>query len=250
MSTPAEEHGGSSPGRTPPRDRAASPGEGLERDTSRLARTVALAVALLALLLVWQAADFVLVVFVFVFGGVLVAVLLDALAVPVERHLHLPQALAVGVVVAAFPVTLAAFGAFGGPQVAAQIGQLADRLPGAAEELGAWLEGSTWGEVVVQRAPPPEPVARSVANVLGRVPGIFSTAVGALTNVGFRMLIGLYVAINPELYRRGLLHLVPLSLRDEADELLEALGHALRWRLWAASERWRWWASSLRSGSG
>lgn len=43
--------------------------------------------------------------------------------------------------------------------------------------------------------------------------------------------IGIYVAVNPDWYQRGLLHLVPPVQRRRAQQILDAIGHTLRWWL-------------------
>jgi predicted PurR-regulated permease PerM len=43
--------------------------------------------------------------------------------------------------------------------------------------------------------------------------------------------VGLYLAAEPELYRKGVLHLVPKKKRERAQEVLNTVGYTLRWWL-------------------
>jgi predicted PurR-regulated permease PerM len=43
------------------------------------------------------------------------------------------------------------------------------------------------------------------------------------------VVIGVYLAADPDLYLRGVGHLVPVRHRQVTRELLEAIGHTLRW---------------------
>ncbi len=41
--------------------------------------------------------------------------------------------------------------------------------------------------------------------------------------------VAIFVAVDPGLYRRGLVSLVPIGKRDRANEILDELGEKLRW---------------------
>jgi predicted PurR-regulated permease PerM len=56
--------------------------------------------------------------------------------------------------------------------------------------------------------------------------------VGALAAPLVILVIGVYLAVDPELYRRGLMSLVPRGRRDRAQQVLERTGEALWGWLW------------------
>jgi predicted PurR-regulated permease PerM len=60
---------------------------------------------------------------------------------------------------------------------------------------------------------------------------IFSTTFGALAGFIVILFIGLYMAVAPTLYTEGVIRLVPIAKRGRAREILQALGHTLRWWL-------------------
>jgi predicted PurR-regulated permease PerM len=74
------------------------------------------------------------------------------------------------------------------------------------------------------------PLARlrpDATQIISGVTGVFSTAFGVVVNVIIILFIGLYFAVQPELYLRGFLCLIPRPGRDRVRQLLQALDHAL-----------------------
>jgi len=58
------------------------------------------------------------------------------------------------------------------------------------------------------------------------------TTVGAFGSVALIIFVGIYFAMDPQLYRRGLIRMVPQHYRAPVDDALGASGHALsRWLL-------------------
>jgi predicted PurR-regulated permease PerM len=178
-------------------------------------------------LLLWQVSQVMLVVF----AASLIAVLLDRLAHVACRYLNLPRAAALALVVLLLVGSFAGFVWIAGPRAGDQIAQLGERLPGAIAELRHLIESHSWGRVLLASAPPPQELVPSSADLLGRISGVFSTALGALVNAGLILVIGAYLAIEPDLYLRGLILLVPPPRRERAETILRAIGYALQWWL-------------------
>lgn len=222
----APPHGEAGPPEAPGRVEATPGALRLVIPRGFLAGLVAAALVVVSFL-VWRVAH----VFLVVFAAVLVAVVLDGLARPVMRRLRMPRLLAVTTVVATLGAALALFGWAGGPELADQVAQLSERVPQAASQLREQVADTRWGRVVLRQAPAPTDLVRSGAELVGRVPTLFSNVTGVVTNVVFLLLIGFYAALDPRLYTAGMLHLVPRGARPRAGEVLEKLGHALRWWL-------------------
>jgi predicted PurR-regulated permease PerM len=55
-----------------------------------------------------------------------------------------------------------------------------------------------------------------------------STTIAVIAAIILILFISLYIATEPDLYRRGLLHLVPRDRKDRFDEMLEEMGTSLR----------------------
>ncbi|MDX1649122.1 MAG: AI-2E family transporter [Myxococcota bacterium] len=182
---------------------------------------------LLASFLVWRVAH----VFLVIFAAALVAILLDGLARVLVEKTRIPRTLALAAVLASLVAAVGVFSLAGGPQLAEQVAELTERIPEAAAQLRQQLGETGWGRVLIRRTPPASELLSSGAELLGRVPILFSNVTGVVTNVVFILLIGVYAALDPGLYVRGALHLVPKAGRERAGQVLYALGHALRWWL-------------------
>lgn len=60
-------------------------------------------------------------------------------------------------------------------------------------------------------------------------PGIFAGALGVTGNTLLIFFAGIYLALQPELYKRGLVRLAPLSYRERTADLLDKIGSQLGW---------------------
>lgn len=184
----------------------------------------------LLLLLLWYGSN----VLLLVFAGLLLAVFLRSLSDWVSRHTPLSDGWALVLVVLGLVALIALAVSFFAPSVTTQAQQLAQGLPQAAQQARQYVTQLPFGQQVLAQAPQapqaPQLVPQST-NVLGRVTGVFSTALGVLANIVIIVFVGIYVAADPGLYRRGLVRLVPQRKRARAQKVLDVLGYTLRWWL-------------------
>jgi predicted PurR-regulated permease PerM len=175
--------------------------------------------AALALVLAF-AADVLLVIF----AGLLFGVLLGGGGEWLARLLGIGRGW--GVALFILLSVLALSGAFLGfaPAAAEQFDRLAEEIPPAVETLRARLEEYAWGEEVIRRATPGALISRGE----GAAATAVTTAFGAFGNFVIMVFIGLYVALDPATYRRGLVSLVAPSARASADEVLGKAADTLR----------------------
>jgi predicted PurR-regulated permease PerM len=166
------------------------------------------------------------------FAGVLVAVMLYRLSGIVSRWTRLPYwaaLLAVGVGLLAISAGAAWLMA---DRIAAQVDSLQTQLPKAWEQLRAYLGGRGWGRWVLQHA---QTQWQSASGGGGGWLASGASFLGGVGRVSAEFLVvafvGLFGAMNPQLYVRGFMHLVPPPHRPRAREVLEALGDVLWWWL-------------------
>ena len=164
------------------------------------------------------------------FLGVLIAVLLRQLALILSRHMPLSPSAGVLVVALAIAGLVALGIMFLGPRVLVQVELVSDSLPGAVARFESLLRQYSWGQTLLERVPAEE--ERPDWNILGTIGGTVSTVIAVLANVVIVITVAIFLALDPRLYVRGILHLVPLDARPRAAEILDALGQALwRWLL-------------------
>src|SRR5918992_1492408 len=189
------------------------------------------ALALLLGVVLWYAVD----LFLLVFAGVLFAVFLRGLSDELSQHTPLSDGWSLTVVVFAL---LAVFGVgvwLLAPKVAMQVDQLVEQLPRSIEQLKGLLGQYEWGRHIVANVPNAQEMIpdqiQGLGNVLGKVASFFSMTFGAIAGFLLFLFIGLFFAAEPSLYINGLIRLVPMAKRTRTREVLDAIGHALRWWL-------------------
>lgn len=195
----------------------------LSARTFVVAATTLVVVGVVAL--AWAVID----VLLLVFAGLLFAVLLSAIADAVARWTGVGRSAALGATVLALVAAMAATAWGLWPSISEQADQLVQVLPAALAELRGWLEGRAWGAWLIENAAPADAV--DAGTLVTRATGAVTTTGSALAALLVLVVVGLYVAAQPELYRRGILRLVPVHGRDRADEVLGEVAQVLRWWL-------------------
>ncbi len=200
---------------------AARPGSLARR--ALVAASVTACVALF-LILLWYAAD----VLLLVFAAVLLAVALRSLSDPVGRVTGLSESWSLALVSTVLVSTIAGAALLLAPRVSAQVDELTVNLPRAFDALVERANRYGWARRLTAEVPPPGQLIKGGGGVLARVTGVFSTALGALVNAAIVIAVGLYLAADPRLYTSGLLRLVPSARRPRAREVLAQLASTLR----------------------
>lgn len=196
--------------------------------TSRIVLAVGITtLAIFLSLLLWYAAD----VLLLAFAGILLAIFLRSLSDWVSESTPLSGGWSLGVVVVGL-ISILTIGIWLlAPGVADQIDELQKKLPQSVRQLERHVESYEWGRKALAQVPNANELVPDKADVLARVTGVFSTTFGAIANFFIIIFIGLYVAAEPRLYSDGLIRLVPLNRRQRAREVLDEVGSTLRWWL-------------------
>jgi predicted PurR-regulated permease PerM len=118
------------------------------------------------------------------------------------------------------------------PALDEQVRELANKLPAALDRLESTLRELSWGRWVLAQAPDLSTVAtEDGGGWVSRITGVFSATASAIVGVFVILFVGLYGAAEPDVYRRGLLALVPPDHRERVDEVLGRIVKTLRWWL-------------------
>ena len=181
----------------------------------------------LGLALLWAAAD----VFLLIFAGILVAVLLRGLSQWVSTHIPLSEGWSLALVVLTIVAVWSAGAALLGAQLVAQVTELVERAPQMMQQFRQQVEQTPLGRQILERAAQSEQQGGGASGAAEPIAGILSTTFGAIANVVIVLFVGLYLAAKPDLYIKGVLHLVPIAKRPRALEVLHTIGYTLRWLL-------------------
>jgi predicted PurR-regulated permease PerM len=111
-----------------------------------------------------------------------------------------------------------------GVQVAQQVTELRATLEGQAVRVTAWLTA----QGLMPGASDISGIARQAMSSVGRLTSWVGTALGAMTTMFMILVIGLFVAMEPRVYERGLQWMIPQAHRDEFAVTVGRMGHTLR----------------------
>lgn len=188
-----------------------------------LIATGIVALVVVLLLLVAQ----VVLVFMLIFGGILIALFLRALSDPLAAHTPLSPAWALAIVVTLLTVTVGLGLWWLAPEIAIQIDQLTQQLPRALQKLGERLARYPWMQRLLEQLPPAGDI-RPAPGIVSRLTSVVSVTVAWIVGVIVVIFIGVYLAAQPRLYVNGIIRLFPLSRRARMTEVGGRLAHALR----------------------
>lgn len=164
------------------------------------------------------------------FGSILGAIAIHAIAELWARHLRLSAKPALGMGIATALSVLAFLFWLLAIQFGPQINVLVARTPGLLAQLAAWMSQSPVGAKIVAAADAAYAGSRAAQDVGGLLRG----GGELLLNVLLLVIGSLFFAINPGVYERGLLLLVPPAKRAAIADALADAGDTLR--LWLRAE--------------
>lgn len=181
------------------------------------------------------------------FAAILIGVVLRAMAVWVAGKTGMRTGLALAAVVLAIVGFFVGLGMLIAPQVVAQFEQLADQLPQSVEKAQDRLRQHDWGRRILgERTAEPPVVGSTQPSGQGTVvaQAIEATTrpatIGKVVNYGrlaFKVaftvvlviIVGIYLAAQPDLYVDGFLMLFPKAERPRLREVLLQVGRTLQW---------------------
>ena len=227
---------------------------GTARDRTALRVVVGLALMYAALMLFWRTRNVILTVFL----GVLFAIAVSAGADRLQK-LRVPRAVGAPLIVLAFLGLLGAFGTWIGPTVRQQSTELRTKLPEALDKLEQWVQGQGGGVIATvlgvpdadsiaraertgrQAAPPVQVVTTDPSKqslrerITSQLSGagryflpVLGSTLAVVAAILLVLFVTIYVAVDPGLYQRGALRLLPPRHRERAMVVLGAIGATLR----------------------
>lgn len=184
------------------------------------------ALAVVLLLVGWHGFE----ILLLIFAGVLFGIFLYSLSAVVAAKLPLGYRWSLALVTFLLLVLLIAGLVYLVPQIIQQVSQLASQLDQAVTQLRERLQNQPWGQEVLGRMPKLGELFLGQTDLMSIVRSVFQTAFGFAVNLVVIFFVGLYAAATPEVYRQGLLALVPPARRPRASDVLSDVRITL----------WRW----------
>lgn len=181
----------------------------------------------LAAVIVWELLN----ILMLAFGGIMAAVLFHYLGRLVSRWTRLPYQLGVVVVAGGILALIGGLIGVSGPLLSNQLTDITTTLPQYLERSQAQIEKWPFGEQIISEInnlTGGEGLSLEMFSKLtGPLLGIFGTTLGTVVSLFLIFLTGIYLAIEPGIYVRGLLRLVPIGCRPRAQQVLERLYNSL-----------------------
>ncbi|MGH9811451.1 MAG: AI-2E family transporter, partial [Terriglobia bacterium] len=160
-------------------------------------RRVLIAVAILALAAALYALSDILLL---IFGAILVAVVLRAIARPIRAGTSMSERLSLLASGLGVIVVLGATGYLFGSRISTQLEVLIQSLPAATQNLSKTFPFESVSELVK---------GSSIGNLLMSAFSWGTTVFGAVATLVIVIVAGIYIAVSPEIYRSGLVKLFP-----------------------------------------
>jgi predicted PurR-regulated permease PerM len=159
----------------------------------------------LALLAIWIAIEYLLLVFL----GVLLAILLRTVAEWVSERTRLSVGLSLALFILVLVGAMAAAIALVAPGIAEQADEVAEALPPFIQETQQSLQQYSWGRWILEQVEGAGGGNEAIQRATRAVSAIFHGVVGVVVI----LFVGVYLAADPDRYWQGILRLVPIARR-------------------------------------
>lgn len=163
------------------------------------------------------------------FAAIFLAVFFSGLGRLLEKHTRFSYPACVAFALIGLLQLLVIAGLLVGPAIADQSANLSDALPKAYHQLQDQLKGSQLGSHVV--AGVQQSLDASTGSNWANALKFAGLTIHGFGGVVFAVVIGIFLALQPELYRTGFLNLFPKARRKRLEEVLGELGYTLWWWL-------------------
>ncbi|MFV0623858.1 AI-2E family transporter [Sphingomonas sp. ac-8] len=159
-----------------------------------------------------------------IFGGLVFAAMLDGGVRLLGRVLPIPRGIRLLIVVLLATAFILGTFYLTGVQIAAQAEQLRSTLEVQGNRLIAWANGTG----LMPARSDMSGLAQQALGSVGRLTSAVGTVFGAFTSLFMILVIGLFVAMEPKLYDRGLQWMVPVGQRAEFAVTINRMATTMR----------------------
>ncbi len=168
-------------------------------------------------------------VILLVFAAILLAVGLDGLARAIAARSRVSRGWALTGVTIGIAAIIAAALALSATRLIQQFQQVSEQVIAFIEGVHAWLQEHGAMGLIEGSDDENGDLASAAGDMAGQAMTYGMSAVGALASIVILIVLTLFLASSPALYRGGAVRLVPPDRRPMVEDTLSALAHALRW---------------------
>lgn len=160
-----------------------------------------------------------------VFGGLVFASLIDGGARLLGKVLPIGRGWRVALVLVLTALFLAWLLFFAGSQLAEQAALFPTLLEQQANRLLGWLRSQG---IIVSAAQNTDEIVRQALGGIGQLTRVVGGIIGGFTTIFLIIILGIYIAIEPRLYERGVAWMIPDTSRDSFLVLAGKMAAAMR----------------------
>lgn len=168
------------------------------------------------------------IILLLVFAGGIVALILTTLTDNVSSICKFRRSLAFSTVLTLLILGLCLVAWWRGPQIATEISDLQTDLPAALHKLLLRVQDYSWGRWLVNEYTSGTTITGSFAYALTRLSGMLSSTASTVAGLFLVIAVGIYTAVEPDFYLRGLHRLTPRHYRSRLDLCIESALQMLR----------------------
>lgn len=159
-----------------------------------------------------------------IFAGIVLASMLDGGTRLLGRVLPIGRGWRLAIVTIAVVAFIVWVFYFAGTELTGQAERLREAITAQINRILAWGNGLG----IVQGGAGVQQLGGQIMGSLGRLGSAVSSALGVLASVVMVLVIGIFIAVEPRLYQRGVAWMMPLGSRDRFYNTAENMGFTLR----------------------
>ncbi len=159
-----------------------------------------------------------------IFAGIVLASMLDGGTRLLGRVLPIGRGWRLAIVTIAAVAFIVWVFYFAGTELTGQAERLREVITAQANRVLAW--GNSLG--IVQGGAGVEQIGSQLMGSLGRLGSAVSSALGVVASTVMILVIGIFIAVEPRLYQRGVAWMLPLGSRERFYSTAENMGFTLR----------------------
>ncbi|WP_353229787.1 AI-2E family transporter [Novosphingobium sp.] len=167
-----------------------------------------------------------------IFGGIVFAAMIDGgqrlLARALPARLQLPRGVRIAIVLLAAVAFVVWLVMFAGNQIAAQATELPRLIATQAQRLGDLARAHGLLPKIIDMSGLETRIAGELAGGVGPLTRALGGLFGGFTTFFLIIVLGIYFAVEPDLYQRGLAWLLPTQTRNDWHGITHDMGRALR----------------------
>lgn len=170
-------------------------------------------------------------IFLLAFAGIIAAVLLRGLARLLTSRTKLSINISLVIVIFGLIFIITGFGFILGPNISEGFNELGKKIPVALNQLEKAINHYSWGRELMDNIKGTYKDYISDPKLASKITGVFSSTLNTLLYFLVMIVVALYTAFEPGIYKKGIIKLVPQKKRERVEEVFDALRRGLSWWL-------------------